>query len=79
MNTPRDVAVVCEQILKMVPISEIKLRNELQEFHDNLWNKAPEIRRSSELWKPFGNILSLNIATIDEDWKQQILRLFNNQ
>jgi hypothetical protein len=79
MNNPRDVAVVCEQILNIIPNSEIELRNELREFHDSLWNKAPEIRRGSELWKPFGNILSSNIHVIDEDWKQQILKVFNNQ
>ena len=79
MNAPRDVADVCSQILKIVPKAEIKLINELTDFYDSLWNKAPEIRKGAELWKQFGYILQSNITTIDEDWKKHILKAFNNQ
>jgi hypothetical protein len=78
MNNPRDVATVCKKVLNVIPPLELELISELNKFYESLWNKAPEIRKGAELWKQFGYILSSNITEIDEDWKQTVLKLFNN-
>ena len=62
MNEPRDVAVICEQIIQLIPSTEVELINRLNKFSEDLVHHAPEIRKSGEKWRYFGYILSKNIC-----------------
>ena len=49
----------------------------LIDYKETLWNKAPEVRKSSECWIPLQNILNKQITNFDDDWKIQLLNIFN--
>jgi len=76
---PRDIAEITEKILDMIPDSEVELIYQVRKFHDSLWNKALELRKSAVFWKHFANILNKNIDSFDEEWQKKILQLFNGK
>jgi|UniRef100_A0A6C0JM11 hypothetical protein len=78
MSEPRDVAIVCMQILKIIPETEIELLNDLRNFQETLWNQAPELRKAANFWKPFIHLLNNNITNIDNEWKLKVLKIINN-
>jgi hypothetical protein len=79
IREPRDVVIICQKIIDIVPESEVDLLNKLTEFKDSLWNQAPELRRDAIFWKPLGNILNQNIDSFHEEWQKKILKLFNDE
>jgi hypothetical protein len=64
-------------MLQIIPTEETQLINDLTTFQEALWNQAPEVR-SADFWKPMTSILQRNIGCIDEPWKTEILKLFND-
>ena len=78
MENGRDVGDVIIKLMEIIPDSEEKLKSEISEFYNTLWNKAPELRRSYVFWKPLGEILNNNIAVFDAEWKTTLLETFNN-
>jgi hypothetical protein len=84
MLQPRDIESVYDKIIQIIPINKntTKLIEELKDFIDTLWNKAPEVRRSAETFIPFMNILIKNIPNImelkndDDKWKFDVRDIF---
>ena len=74
---PRDIAVLIDKMLEVIPNNEHILINELQEFKESLWNKAPEIRKCRYSFLPVQQILSRHILVINEGWKLEVLHIFN--
>lgn len=68
----RLVEEVLEQIIKIIPKTELLLIHHLNKFRASLDHKAPEMRRSSDCWKPFINILNYYIPEKKHDWQIQI-------
>ena len=73
----RCVVDIIDQLLHVIPDEELYLKTILIDYKDSLWNKAPEVRRSSECWLPLKNILAEHITNFDKEWKRQILNIFN--
>lgn len=80
MSSPieeRSIEKVIKELLTIIPEKEELLITELKNFNDSLWNKAPELLTSSQLWIPLENILNNNIQNIDEEWKIKLVKIFN--
>jgi len=75
----RSVEKVIKDLLTVIPEKEENLIIELKKYHDSLWNQAPELLTSSELWVPLGIILNNNIQNIDEAWKVKLVKIFNGE
>jgi hypothetical protein len=75
----RCAIVTIEQLLNVIPEEELCLKNILNDYKKSLWNKAPEVRRSSGCWLPLKNILEQHITDLEDDWKKQLLNIFNGQ
>lgn len=56
---------VHKKIYDAIPSSEIDFRNELKEYIESIWNKAPEVRKSSETYIPYYIILKKYISNIE--------------
>lgn len=72
----RSIQVIIQQILMVIPETETALIGEIQKYRNSLWNQAPEMMGSAELWIPFQHILARNILTFDEDWKILVQKIF---
>lgn len=77
LNKYRLVDDVLSDIVKLIPTSQNSLIDELYNFKETLHNKAPEVRRGSECWIPFINILNFYIPNIEEDWQIAIKNIIN--
>ena len=44
----RFIEDVNKKILKIIPHEQIEFRNELNDYVNSTWNKAPEVRKSAE-------------------------------
>jgi hypothetical protein len=77
MTTARDVTVVINQLLNIIPMEERDIRNRLTVYHDSLWNQAPEARRTYDCWQPLMIILNELIPNIDTEWKRNMLNIIN--
>ena len=75
----RNVVKIIDKILAIIPDGEVKLKDEIQNYKDSLFNQAPEMLLSSYCWNPFQNILSDNILTFEEEWQKKVLKIFNNE
>lgn len=75
----RSVKKVIKDLLTVIPEKEENLIIELKKYNDSLWNQAPELLTSSELWIPLGNILNNNIQNIDDAWKVKLVKIFNGE
>jgi len=73
----RCVVDTIDQLLNVIPDEELYLINILIDYKESLWNKAPEVRKSSECWLPLRNILAKQITNFDNEWKRQMLNIFN--
>jgi len=74
----RSVLTIIHFILKEIPDSEEKLIDEILNYSDSLWNKAPEVLLTSECWFPLQCILSKYILDFNTEWKIKVLALFND-
>lgn len=73
----RSIEKVIDELLLVIPTTEIKLINDLKEFQDSLWNKAPEVRMTREGFLPVQHILCRHILLFDTKWKLDTLHIFN--
>jgi len=74
----RCVSEIIDKMLNCIPTVEEQLRVEILTYQNSLWNKAPELLRTSECWAPLQIILNKNIQEIDADWKNNLLRIYND-
>jgi hypothetical protein len=74
----RYVDEVIPQLCKIIPKTETDLIERLVAYNDSLWNVAPELRNSGHYWRPLEKILNSHITDIDTEWKQELVRVFNN-
>jgi hypothetical protein len=74
----RSVSDIIPKLLEIIPSQEIDLINSLNQFNDTLWNKAPEILKSHICWIPLQDILNLYLKEIDNEWKEKLVKIFNN-
>ena len=79
----RQIIDVHNNIIKVIPETETDFIKELQQFIDaNIWNKAPEITSSSEVYIPYFNILFKYIPNYfelnegDEQWMIECRDIF---
>jgi hypothetical protein len=75
----RKINEVLPRILKEIPEEETLLIEQLIEYTNSLWNKAPEIMTTPEVWIPVGNILKMNIRELNKDWKIRVHKIFMNE
>ena len=74
----RDITVVIDRLLTIIPSTENVLVKELVEYKESLWNQAPEVLCCRKTWIPAGNILQRNITNFDSEWKQTVNKIFIN-
>lgn len=72
-----DVIEVINKMLVFIPTEETQLINDLTIFKDALWNQAPELI-CKDFWIPITSILQRNIECVNEPWKIEVLKLFND-
>ena len=73
----RLIEKVIDEMLVTIPVTERKLIQDLKEYRESLWNKAPEVRSGPECFLPVQRLLCKNILLFDEEWKTKLLRIFN--
>jgi hypothetical protein len=77
---PRLIDDVHKQIIQLIPLEQISLREELENFIKSLWNKAPEVRLGPEVYIPYAEILAKWINPFNEnlsDWESQVVSIYN--
>ena len=85
MENLRDIYDVYEIINSYIPFEYNELKKDLKNYIDSIWNQAPEVRRSSETYIPFANILIKYIPNIsclepnDDKWKFNIKDIFEGK
>lgn len=79
MGEYRSIIDVIKAMLKVVPKEEEKLINELKTYTRSLWNQAPETLLAYYNWIPVCIILNDNIINVDNEWKIQVKKIFNNE
>ena len=82
MNEPRDIIDVYKQIDAVIPEEHSRLKKYLEIYAESLYYKAPELRKSGELYIEFANILEnyiLNNTNMEESWIFKIKKIFNGQ
>jgi len=72
---------VHDRIIKVIPETETDLLQDLDKFINSIWNKAPEVRCSSEVYVPYYNILwNHGFGELDRDqdpdWKFHVRDIF---
>lgn len=75
---PRCVIGVIARLIKVIPVTEVYLINELDKYVKSLWNQSPEALKTTYCWIPLTHILKKNVTAIDEEWKQQLLNIYMN-
>jgi len=73
----RSVLTVIHYIIKEIPDDEERLIEEILDYSQSLWNKAPEVLIKRECWFPLQCILSKYILDFDTEWKIKVLAVFN--
>jgi hypothetical protein len=76
--TKRKVTDIYRKILLVLSYNESILKNELDEYINSLWNKAPEQLSSSECWIPFLNILNDHYNDTDDITRLKIQEILSN-
>ena len=79
MEHCRSIIDVIKKILEVIPKEEEKLIGELNKYMKSLWNQAPEVLFTDYIWLPVCIILNNNIEIIDNEWKIQVKKIFNNE
>ena len=73
----RSVDTVMEQLLNIIPPSELDLIHAIKTYKSGLWNIAPELLSNRDYWMPLQNIMNKHIVEIDTEWKTQLVSVFN--
>ena len=66
-----------EELLKIIPVSEAELRDDIQTYKQTMWNQSPEARKTAYNWTPLQSILIKHVQSIDEDWKKKAVQIFS--
>jgi hypothetical protein len=75
---PERVDFVMKKFMQIIPETETNLRSKISNYlENNIWNKAPEILNGYDLWMDLFHILKYNIGEMDAEWKQEILKIYN--
>lgn len=74
----RDIIIVIDRLLTIIPSTENVLVKELVDYKESLWNQAPELHYCKETWAPAGKILQRNITNFDSEWKKTVNKIYNN-
>ena len=77
----RSIITVSNQMLKVIPLEQVELRNDIQTYIDSIWNLAPEMLCDGPRFTTVQNILTRHIrnATQDsEEWILALIKIFNN-
>jgi len=76
---PASISIVniIPKLLEVIPSTEEKLIIDIKKYKESLWNKAPELHQSSELWNPLIVILNKNIVSIEHDWQKKLVAIFS--
>ncbi len=69
--TTRDAATISMRILSVIPDTEVEFISELRKFSLGLAYKSPELRRGSDCWIRFEEIMHKHIPLPDADWKKK--------
>lgn len=75
-STFRSIQVIIQELLVVIPEKENTLITKIKEYRDSIWNQAPEMMGSAELWIPVQHILARNILAFDEEWKVKVQKIF---
>lgn len=78
----RNIINVHKQIHDVIPHEFQSMKNDLQEYINNHWNKAPEVLCSAEVYIEYANILRENISNIEnshQEWVIMVLNIFNDK
>ena len=75
-STFRSIQVIIKQLLVVIPEKENALITEIKEYRGSIWNQAPEMMDSAQLWIPVQHILARNILAFDEEWKLKVQKIF---
>lgn len=78
MSGPRSVVDVMDKFLQIIPDTETHLIGAIIDYKKSLWNQAPEALTTDHCWIPLQTILIQNVGEIDNEWKKDLLRIFNN-
>jgi hypothetical protein len=78
-HLPRDIIDVYKEIDKHIPHEYEELKKELKDFIQNLWNKAPEVRKCGDTYVEFAEILKFYITDYNENWVIIIKDIFNGK
>ena len=73
----RLIEKVIDKMLEVIPVTERKLIQDLKDYRESLWNKAPEVRSGPECFLPLQRLLCKHVLLFDEGWKTKLLRIFN--
>ena len=76
-TTSRNVIVVINQLLNIIPVEEENIRQSLTTYRDSLWNQAPEATHTYECWQPLMYILNQLVTDINTDWKRNMVNIVN--
>ena len=76
-NSERSVLTVIHYIIKEIPDEEERLIEEILDYSQSLWNKAPEVLIKKDCWFPLQCILSKYILDFNTEWKMKVLAVFN--
>jgi hypothetical protein len=74
----RNIIVVIDRLLTIIPSTENVLVKQLVDYKESLWNQAPEVLCCRESWIPAAMILQRNITDLDTEWKQTVNNIFIN-
>uniref|UniRef100_A0A6C0LDI3 Uncharacterized protein n=1 Tax=viral metagenome TaxID=1070528 RepID=A0A6C0LDI3_9ZZZZ len=72
----RSIQVIIQELLVVIPEKENALITEIKEYRNSIWNQAPEMMGSAQLWIPVQHILARNILVFDEEWKVKVQKIF---
>lgn len=76
MVIPRNIHDVIEQLLTVIPETEVELSNSLKKYSDSLLTIGPKVRGNPIYFVLVGHILNSSILTIDEPWKEKVQKIF---
>jgi hypothetical protein len=75
----RNVGVVIDQMLEVIPDEESVLRTDIINYGQSLWNVAPEMLSKGEYFIGVQRILTTSIGPIDKPWKREVQKIFNDE
>jgi hypothetical protein len=83
MNEARDIIDVYNKIILIIPEEHKQLKKDLQLYYQvDLCYKAPELRKSGDVYIVFANILEnyvLNHTNMEESWIFEMQKIFRGE